>query len=159
MHVVAAGIPQRVVDHGVHQLVVAAHAVAVTALHQGKGSQIHVLHAAGDHDVSVARLDHLGRHVDAVQTGAAHHVDGDGGGLDGQASLQSSLTGHVLALTGLNDTAHVDVIHLLGADTGAGDGLLDDNGAQISGGDILEGAAELADGGTAGGRDNDFLHG
>ena len=103
-------------------------------------------------------LDHLSSHVDAVQTGAADDVDGDGGGLDGQAGLQGSLTSDVLAQTGLDDAAHVDMVDLLRLDIGAVQSLLDDDGAQLSGGDIGEGAAELANGSTAGAGDDDLFH-
>ena len=78
-------IPQCIVDHGIDQLALAhggAHAVAVAALHHCEGSHVHVLHTTGDHDIRIASLDHLGSHVDAVQTRAADHVDGDSGGLE-----------------------------------------------------------------------------
>ena len=161
VHVEAGGIPQSVVDHRVDQLALAhggAHAVAVAALHHGERSHVHVLHAACNDDVGIAGLDHLGSHVDAVQTGAADDVDGDGGGLDGQAGLQGSLTSDVLAQTGLDDAAHVDMVDLLRLNVGAVQSLLDDDGAQLSSGDIGEGAAELANGSTAGAGDDDLFH-
>ena len=157
----AGGIPQSIVDHGIDQLALAhgsAHAVAVTALHHCKGSHVHVLHAACDHDISIACLDHLSSHVHAVQTGTADHVDGDSGGLDGQASLQGSLTSDVLAQTSLNDAAHVNMIDLLRCDVCALQCLLDDDGAQLSSGNVGKSAAELTDGGTACRCDNNFLH-
>ena len=161
MLVEAAGIPQSIVDHGIHDLALAhgsAHAVAVTALHHCKGSHVHVLHAACDHDISIASLDHLSSHIDAVQTGATHHVDGDSRGLDGQTSLQSSLTCNVLAQTSLNDTAHVDMIDLLRCDVCTVQGFLDDNGAQLNCGNVCQSAAELANSGTACRCDNDLFH-
>ena len=102
--------------------------------------------------------DHLGSHVDAVQTGAADHVDGDSGGLDGQTSLQRSLTCNVLAQASLDNAAHVDMVDLLGLDVCAVQSLLDDNGAQLCSGDIGEGAAELTDGSTAGAGNDDLFH-
>ncbi len=161
MLVEAGSIPQSIVDHGIDQLALAhgrAHTVAVTALHHGKGSHIHVLHAACDHDISIAGLNHLSSHVHAVQTGTADHVDGDGGSLDGQASLQGSLTSDVLAQTSLNDAAHVDVIDLLGSDTSAVQSFLDDDRAKLSSGDVCQGAAKFTDSGTASRCDNNFLH-
>jgi len=157
----AGGIPQSIVDHGIDQLALAhgsAHAVAVTALHHCKGSHVHVLHAACDHDISIACLDHLSSHVHAVQTGTADHVDGDSGGLDGQAGFQRSLACNVLAQTSLDNTAHVNVVNLLRLDIGAVQGFLDDDGAQLCSRNIGQGAAELADSSTACGCDNDFLH-
>ena len=94
----------------------------------------------------------------AVQTGAAHHVDGDSRGLDGQASLQSSLTSDVLAQTGLNDAAHVDMIDLLGSDVCTVQSFLDDDGAQLNCGNVCQSAAELANSGTACRCDNDLFH-
>jgi hypothetical protein len=135
-----------------------AHAVAVAGVRDGIRGQIHVLGAAGDHDVGIAAHDHAGRFVDAVKAGAAQHVDRDGGHFHGQAGLQGRLTGHVLAAAGLDDTAHVDLIDLLGLHIGAAQRLLDDDGAQICGRGRLQAAAELAHGGTACGCDNNFLH-
>ena len=122
------------------------------------GSHVHVLHAACNDDVGIAGLNHLGSHVDAVQTGAADHVDGDGGGLDGQAGLQGSLTCNVLAQASLDNAAHVDMVDLLGLDVCAVQSLLDDNGTQLCSGDIGEGAAELTDGSTAGAGNDDLFH-
>ena len=161
VHVVAGSIPQSIVDHGVNQFALAhgvAHAVAVTALHHSEGSHIHVLHAAGNHDVGIAGLDHLGSHVDAVQTRAADHVDGDSGGLDRQASLQRSLTSDVLAQASLDNAAHVNMVDLLRLDVGTVQSLFDDDGAQLSSRDIGEGAAELANGSTACAGDDDLFH-
>ena len=159
--IIVESVPQRIVDHGINQLALAhgvAHAVAVAALHHGEGSHIHVLGAAGNHDVGIAGLDHLGSHVDAVQTGTADNVDGDGGNRDRQAGLDAGLTGDVLAQASLDDAAHVDMVNLLGLDACAVDGFLDDDGAQLSGGDVGQRAAELADGSTAGTGNDDLLH-
>src|SRR5699024_8717372 len=54
--------------------------------------------------------------------------------------------------------AHIDVVNLLGLDAGAVDGLLDDDGAQVSGRGGGQGAAKLADGGAAGRCNDDLLH-
>ena len=50
------------------------------------------------------------------------------------------------------------MVDLLRLDVGAVQSLLDDNGAQLGGGDIGEGAAELANGSTAGAGDDDLFH-
>lgn len=49
------------------------------------------------------------------------------------------------------------MVDLLRLDVGAVQSLLDDDGAQLSGGDIGEGAAELANGSTAGAGDDDLF--
>ena len=161
MLVEAAGIPQCIVDHGIHDLALAhgsAHAVAVASLLQCEGSHVHVLHAACNNDISIACLDHLSSHVHAVQTRAADHVDGDGGGLDGQTSLQGSLTSDVLAQTSLNDAAHVNMIDLLGLDVCTVQSFLDNDGAQLNSGNVGQSATELADSGAACRCDNDLFH-
>ncbi len=159
--VVVESIPQSVVDHGIHQLALAhggTHAVAVTALHHGEGSHVHVFGTAGNHDVGITGLDHLGSHVDAVQAGAADHVDGDRRGGDRQTGFQAGLTGNVLAQTRLDDAAHVDVVNLLGGDAGTVDGFLDNNRAQFRSRNVGKGAAELANGSPARAGDDDLLH-
>ena len=96
--------------------------------------------------------------IQLAQTRAADHVDGDSGGLDGQASLQGSLTSDVLAQTSLNDAAHVNMIDLLGLDVCTVQSLLDDDGAQLSSGNVGQSATELADSGAACRCDNDLFH-
>ena len=50
------------------------------------------------------------------------------------------------------------MVDLLRLDIGAVQSLFDDDGAQLSSGDIGEGAAELANGSTACAGDDDFFH-
>ena len=157
----AGSIPQSIVDHGIDQLALAhgsAHAVAVAALHHSEGSHVHVLHTASNHDVGIAGLDHLSGHVHAVQAGTANNVHGHSGGLDGQASLQSGLTGNVLAQTGLDNAAHVHMVNLLGLHAGAVQSFLDHDGAQLSSGHICQSTAELANSSTAGAGQNNLFH-
>ena len=80
------------------------------------------------------------------------------GGLDRQAGLQRSLTSDVLAQASLDDAAHVNMVDLLRLDIGAVQSLFDDDGAQLSSGDIGEGAAELANSSTACAGDDDLFH-
>ena len=134
-----------------------AHA-AVTALHHSERSHIHVFHTTCNNDVSIACFDHLDSHVHTVQARAADNVDGDSGGLDGQAGFQRSLACNILAQTSLDNTAHVNVVNLLRLDIGAVQGFLDDDGAQLCSRNIGQSAAELTDSSTACGCDNDFLH-
>ena len=127
------------------------------------GALANIAGVLGNNDVSIACFDHLGSHVHTVQARAADNVDGDSGGLDGQAGFQRSLACNVLAQTSLDNTAHVNVVNLLRLDIGAVQGFLDDNGAQLNCGNVCsrnigQGAAELADSSTACGCDNDFLH-
>ena len=122
------------------------------------GALANIAGVLGNNDVSIACFDHLGSHVHTVQARAADNVDGDSGGLDGQAGFQRSLACNVLAQTSLDNTAHVNVVNLLRLDIGAVQGFLDDNGAQLYSRNIGQGAAELANGGTACRCDNDLFH-
>ena len=79
------------------------------------------------------------------------------GVLDGQTSLQGSLTSDVLAQTSLNDAAHVNMIDLLGFHVCTVQGFLDDDGAQLNSGNVGQSATELADSGTACRCDNDLF--
>ncbi len=122
-----------------------AHAVAITAFCSSEGSHVHVFHTTCDNDISIACFDHLGSHVHTVQARAADNVDGDSGGLDGQAGFQRSLACNVLAQTSLDNTAHVNVVNLLRLDIGTVQSFLDDDGAQLCSRDIGQSATELAD--------------
>ena len=150
-------IPECIVYHCINELTV-VHTVSVTTLHHCVRSHRHILHTTCNNDVSIACFDHLSSHVHTVQARAADNVDGDSGGLDGQAGFQRSLACNVLAQTSLDNTAHVNVVNLLRLDIGAVQGFLDDDGAQLCSRNIGQGAAELADSSTACGCDNDFLH-
>ena len=123
-----------------------------------KRSHVHVLHAACNDDVgipgSIIWAAMLTQFRPEPQTTLTVTV----GDLDGQAGLQGSLTSDVLAQTGLDDAAHVDMVDLLRLDVGAVQSLLDDDGAQLSSGDVGKGATELTNGGTACRCDNDLFH-
>ena len=93
-----------------------------------------------------------------MQTGTANLVQGGGGSLDGQTSLQGSLTGGVLAQTSLQDVAEQDFVDLIGLDAAALQGFLDDDSAQLSSGDALQAAAKAADSGTGHAYQINFFH-
>ncbi len=84
-----------------------------------------------------------------MQAGAAKHVDRDRGNFHRDSGIDCCLTGRVLSQTCLNDVAHVDLIDLIRADTGAIERLLDDNRAKSRCRGILQGTVELADCGSA----------
>ncbi len=155
--VVIVHVPQAVGDHGVLHLVV-AHAGAPAGGGEGVGGGGHILHAAGHDDLSVAAGDGPAGLNDRLHAGAAHHahrVGGDGGG---HAGLQSGLAGGVLAQAGGEDAAEHDLVHVLRLHIGPVQGLLDDGGAQLGGGGVLQGPAEGADGGAAAVDDINFSH-
>ena len=155
--IVVVSVPQAVLDHGVDELLL-AHASAPAGLGDGVGSSGHILGAAAHDHVGVAALDGAGALDDGLQTGAADHADGVGGNLQGDAGLDHALTGHVLALRGGQDVAEHDLVQPLALDVAPLEGLGHDDGAQLSGGDVLQGAAKLADGSTAGADNIDISH-
>ena len=146
--VVIEGVPQSVLDHGVHQLLV-AHAGAPAGVHGGKGGGAHVLGAAAHHDLRVARADGAARLDDGLHAGAAHHAHGIGGDGEGHAGLDGHLAGGVLALGGGQDAAEHHLVHLLGLHVGPRQRLLDHDGAQIGGGGVLQASAKGAHRGAA----------
>jgi len=116
----------------------------------------HALHAAGDHDVGVAKLDGLGSQVNRFQAGTANLVDGEGRHFDGNVRLHRRLTGGVLAETGLQDVAHDDFVHLSRFDSGSFQGCLDGDGSQPGGGNVFQSAVEGSDGRAHRADDNGF---
>ena len=147
--IVVVSVPQAVLDHGVDDLGV-AHPGAPTVGGDGIGSAAHALGAAAHHQDGVAALDGGGTLDDGLQAGAADHADGVGGHLQGHTGLDHALTGHVLALSGGQDVAEHNLVQPFALDVAALEGLGNDGGAQVSGGDIPQGAAEGADSSTAG---------
>ena len=146
--IVVIGVPQAVLDHGVHQLLV-AHTSAPAGVHGGKGSGAHVLGTAADHDVGVTGQDGTGALNDGLHTGAADHAHGVSGDGIGDTSLDGDLTGHILALGRGQDAAEHQLIHILGSHVCALQSLLDHHGAHFGGRGVLQGAAKGTDGGTA----------
>ena len=74
----------------------------------------------------------------------------------GSPALRRRLPRDVHAGAGLQHAAHDDVADVGGLDLRAGDRFADDDGAEIDGRDILEGAAERADR-RAAGAENDRI--
>ena len=155
--IVVISVPQAVLDHGVHDLLV-AHAGAPALVRQSKGSSGHVLGAAGQDHISVAGQDAAGALDDALHTGAAHHTHGVSGNLEGDAGLHSGLAGRVLAQTSGEDAAEHNLVYLLGLHAGAVEGFLHDHSAHLSGGHILQASAKGTDGGAAAVDNIDFFH-
>ena len=155
--VVVIGIPEAVLDHGVHQLLV-AHAGTPAGIHRGKGSGAHVLSTTADNHVGVPGQDGTGALNERLHAGTADHAHGVGGNGIGNAGLDGDLAGHVLALGSGEDAAEHDLIHVLRLHTSAVQGLLDHNRAQLRSGSVLQTAAKGADGGTAAVHDIKIFH-
>src|SRR5207248_666845 len=84
------GAPQPVLDHRVDDLAV-AHAVAQARLIEQVRRVAHALHAAGDDDLRLARVDQERAQVDRFEGGAADLVNAERGYMRGQASLEGRL--------------------------------------------------------------------
>ena len=110
--IIIESIPQCILDHGINQCTV-VHSVTVTSLHHSVRSHGHVLHTACNNDVCITCLNHLCRHVDTIQTGTAHYVDGNCRNLIGNPCFNGGLTSHVLTLSCLDDTTHIYLINFL----------------------------------------------
>ena len=146
--IVVIGVPQAVLDHGVHQLLV-AHTSAPAGVHGGKGSGAHVLGTAADHDVGVTGQDGTGALDDGLHAGAADHAHGVGGNGIGDAGLDGDLAGNVLTLCRSEDAAKHQLVHIFGSDVGALESFFHDDGAHIGSGGVLQGSAKGADGRSA----------
>ena len=146
--IVVIGVPQTVLDHGVHQLLV-AHTSAPAGVHGGIGSGAHVLGAAADHDVGITGQDGACALDDGLHAGAADHADGIGRHGVGDTGLNGNLTRHILALCRSQDAAEHQLIHVLGSNVGTLQGLLDHDRAHLGGRSVLQGAAKGTDSGSA----------
>ena len=142
-------IPERILDHEVNQLAV-IHTVAVTAVHHRVRTLAHVFHTACYDDVRIAGDNHLGSHVDAVESASADNVDGYGRAFNGESRFDRSLTGRVLAKASLDDVSHVDMVNLFGFDTGAVQRLPDHKSTEICCRYCTERTAHLSDRRAAG---------
>ena len=120
-------------NHEVHQLGV-AHAGALAPLGHGVGGAGHRLHAPGDHRLDLARPDELIGESDGVEARQADLVDGDGGDVHAQATLDGCLPCGDLALPGLQDVAHDHVVHRGGVHGGALQRLGDGSASEVDGG-------------------------
>ena len=146
-----------VLDHGVHQLLV-AHASAPAGVQGGEGSGAHVLGAAADHHVGITGQDGAGALDDRLHAGAADHAHGVSGNGIGDTGLDGHLAGNVLALGSGQDAAEHNLIHVFGGDIGALEGLLHHHCAHLGGRGVLQGTAEGADSGTAAIDDIQIFH-
>ena len=95
----------------------------------------HRLHAAGDHDVGVARRDHLVGEIDRVEAREADLVDVDRRHAHRDAGLARRLAAGHLTLAGHQHLAHDHVVDLVGRDAGAFERLGDREAAEIGGGE------------------------
>ena len=155
---VVEGVRESVVDHRVDELGV-AHAGAEARARQQVGRARHVLHAAGDDDVDVARADHLGGDRDRLQARSAQHVDRRRGHLLRDPSGDRGLARRVLPEARLQHAAEYDLLHLVAGDPRPLERRAHRVRTQLGRGDVLEVAAETADGRPHRTDDDRIFHG
>jgi hypothetical protein len=155
--VVVVDVPETVEDHPVEQLSV-PEPLPGARLGQVVGRVGHRLHAAGHDDLGVAGPDGLRRERDRLEAGPADLVHRHRGNRHAEAGPDRGLAGRILPAGGLEDLAHQNLVHGLRIHAGAGDRVLDRDGAQVGGLEAGEGALETGDGSAATGDDDGFSH-
>ena len=148
--------PGQDVDDAILELLV-AHAGAPAGGGHVVGQLGEGLGATGDDDLGLAALDLHDAVGDGLQAGTALAVDGVGAGLVGKAGLQADGAGDEAVLAPGAHLADDALVNDGRVDAGALDGLGDDDGAHVDGGQRLQAAAELAHGGAGAGDDDDVL--
>ncbi len=109
-------------------------------------------------DLEVAGADRRVEHAGGADARGADLVDRLRGDLLGDSRLDLRLAGGDLPLAGLDHLTHHDVLHLIGRDLGALERGLDGAAAELGGVEAGEAPAELADGGSCGGKDHGLGH-
>jgi hypothetical protein len=158
VEVLHGGVDQAPAEPGVDGL----HAVREGLVGAGEheGGAAHGLGAAREHDLGLARGDRAGRGGDGLHAGGAQPVHrGAGHGL-GESAEQGGHAGDVaVVLAGLVGGAPVHVVDPGGIERGqVGDQAADDGGGEVVRPYGGQGAAQLSDGGAAGGREVDGTH-
>ncbi len=92
----------------------------------------HGFHAAGEHHVRFAQLDHLRRIDDGLHARSAQPVHGERRRLDRQSRAQGHMPGAIEGVTrSLLRVAEDGVVEFLGIKSGALDGAFAGDGAQF----------------------------
>src|SRR5208282_5143389 len=109
--IVVVNVPQSIVHHGIDQLPV-AQPISLASIRQKIGRVRHRLHAPGDDDGTVSRLDGLRRECDRLQSRAAHLVNCHGTYFGCKSAEQRCLPSRVLTESGRDDVAHDALVDL-----------------------------------------------
>src|SRR4029434_436500 len=123
-----------------------AHAVAPTASRYEIRRLIHVLHAPRHRDIDVAEGDLLRSGDDGLRSRAADPIDGESWGDDREPGVDGSLAGGIHLGAGLDDVAHDDRFHIIGANVRARDRSGDCYRTESGSRNVLERASKGADG-------------
>ncbi len=102
-------------DHQVRDLAVGhVHPETPAGIGKGVGDVAHILHAACDEDLLLARHDRLGGQGNGLHAGGADLLDREYIGLLGKTGIDGRLPGGVLALGCIEDVAHDDLVEIDG---------------------------------------------
>jgi hypothetical protein len=100
----------------------------------------------------------VGGESDGFETGAADHVDGEGGNVVGEAATKGGLACRVLTEAGGKNVAHDALGDFRGIDRSAFNCSADGDGPELDGGEVRECTEELSDGGPGCTDDDNFAH-
>src|SRR5215470_17372171 len=92
-----------------------SHAVAPTASRYEIRRLVHVLHAPRHRDIDVAEGDLLRSGDDGLRSRAADPIDGESWGGDREPGVNGSLAGGIHLGASLDDVAHYNRFHIIGA--------------------------------------------
>ena len=151
----AAGIPQRLPECVLERCRGTEPETPAGAPHH-VGRLAHRLGAAGQHHLRLAEHDLLGGLGHRLESGPAEPVDRHRRGLDREAGAEADMAREVDGVgRGLEDVAEDHVIDRGGLYAAPGQRPLGGDGAEVGGGEILEGAAEGAEPGADAGEEDD----
>src|SRR5262245_30711888 len=141
---VRESVVQSVAQHTVIERPI-AHAVAPTASRYEIRRLVHVLHAPRHRDIDIAEGDFLRRGNDGLRSRAADSIDGECWGGDREPGVDGSLAGGIHLGASLDDVAHDDRFHLIGANVRARDRSGDCYRPKSGSRNVLERASKGAD--------------
>ena len=153
------GIIEPVVQHAVVNLGI-AHAVAPTPAQIQIGREVHVLHSAGDSAIEMPEHYLLRGTNHGLSAGTADPVDRHGRHRYRQSGVDRSLARRVHLGAGLDHLTQDHVLHILGCQARAAQGLRNNGSTELWCRHALECATVSADGCAYRGAENDvgFLH-
>src|SRR5215471_2347162 len=141
---VRESVVQSVAQHTVIEHPI-AHAVAPTAARYEIRRLVHVLHAPRHRDIDIAEGDLLGSGDDGLRSRAADPIDGECWSNDREPGVDGSLPGGIHLGASLDDVAHDDRFHIIGANVRARDRSGDCYRPKSGSRNVLERASKGAD--------------
>ena len=132
--------PGQNIDDAVFEALV-AHACAPSCILNIIRKLGEAFRSCRDDDIRVTGLDQHRGVRDGLKAGTALAVDGVSSGLLGKACLEADRAGDESVLCDFTDVADDQLIDIIGRDAGSLYGFLDNDGAQVDRGHVLEASA------------------